>query len=209
MKNTNTWLVSSILLLLAPVLASAEIHQCNGLWTNKPCEGTVGESISETQTKNRSAADAEKSQKGLWIHELDMKRLRAKKQYNISIDTQDTTLLCNTEKTSLLDCRKGITEKENLIEEKILTAKDLEIKRRESKAQAKKTPDPENNQTVVIQNWDERHRRRRDFRELEGTRTPPAVIKEVPDDIKYPSRLPPSSPTPAKAIKVEPKLYTH
>ncbi len=69
-----------LMFLLIPFLAKAEVYNCEGTWTNKPCSGKVDAVLEEARPKENADADPTLSQKRSMLHELKMKALEAKRR---------------------------------------------------------------------------------------------------------------------------------
>ncbi len=177
--------------------AYAELHQCDGTWTNKPCEGKIAESIKETSGRVRTAEEVELSQKELWLHDLEMGRLKARKEFGVKVSTLEAQTICNEKTTSLIDCRKAISAREDEIEKGVQAEKDRILKRKEIEERNKaELAAREANKVVVIQNNVEvRPRRHRDWNDSRpGSGTPPRFIPDPNDPFAAPT-VPPGSPT--------------
>jgi len=98
MRNllVKTFIISSFLVVLP---AQAELKNCNGVWTNKDCEGKTTREIKESTVKERDPAEVQNKEKKFWISDLELKALRAKKEHDIDIDTGDVEVLCQKPET--------------------------------------------------------------------------------------------------------------
>jgi hypothetical protein len=146
-----------VLLLVSPS-ARAELYECNGTWTNKPCSGKTQKTIDETKAQKRSPAEIEKSQKDLWLHDLETKRFNARRMHGIKIDTKDAAVICQSEKTTLLECRKAITTLEDKIEERVVAAQQLKLKKQEVESKKVEDNSSQVSRVTIIQNTIQRNR---------------------------------------------------
>ena len=106
------------LLILSPNLSSAEIYNCDGKWTNKPCDGSVSESIKEKTTDKAKADRKILSAKKSLLHELRMEAISAKRKYDVNVDLKKVEELCLKTETSVESCKKEIAATEDRITQK-------------------------------------------------------------------------------------------
>lgn len=95
-----------------PVPAPAQIFECDGQWTNKPCGGSVTKQLNEHPTQVQSPEETERSRRKLWLHELDMLSLKAKQKYGVVPVLSPIQDLCLEEYSTSEECRKAIADKE-------------------------------------------------------------------------------------------------
>jgi hypothetical protein len=169
-------LLFTITLLILPAIANAEIFDCQGRWTNRPCDSEPEKVLKETASKSQDAKDLDRSEKESLLHELKMQAIEARRKYNARFDVTAVEKICLKPQTSLRDCKQQVDTLSDRIQERTKTAalidaqekeialkeKDLELKRKEQ----------EDNKTVVI--IEDRtvivpRRRRPPIRPLSGT----------------------------------------
>ncbi len=136
--------------LLTPLSTLADLHECNGVWTNTPCQGEAQHTLAETTT-TPDPLRKELSERDLWLHDLEMRRLRAKREYNIDIDISEARALCQNIKTTAIQCKQTVTEKNVAIDGALSDAERLEQQKKDAEKKATSN-DPAT--VVVIQNND-------------------------------------------------------
>lgn len=80
----------------------ADLNNCNGTWTNKPCDGLSR--VPEEKKENTS--DPDKSKKESLLHDLRMLSLESRRDYEIRYDISLTERTCKY--TDLVECDKAI-----------------------------------------------------------------------------------------------------
>ena len=151
------------------VSAHAEMRECKGVWTNKPCEEAPQHALKESSSVE-SPLQREKSQRSLWLHDLEMKSIKAKREFKVDVDIGDVQVICHDLQISTAGCRKAIADKDALLEERITAAKTLALKKAQLEAQT--TPQQQPLQ-VIVQNNDHFPRR-------SPTPYPPPVLNPTP-----------------------------
>ena len=84
-----------VLLVVAVLLAqplAAELVNCDGVWTDKGCDGEVTESlpVSDPTEAAVKAQPELSSSTEIALHDLNMLRLRARREYEIEISSHDS-----------------------------------------------------------------------------------------------------------------------
>ena len=59
MRSYAIWYLCGLLLLASPNVVSAEIFQCDGKWTNKPCDGAIERTMHEHNDFEAQVAKAQ------------------------------------------------------------------------------------------------------------------------------------------------------
>jgi len=114
------------------------VVNCNGRWTNQPCDGGGGVPAN-TPTKASVLSPDEaraRSLKETLLHNLTMKNLEAKRKFDTDIDLTYSRDLCFNQGKSLEQCRDELEKMEAKLDRKINLA--AALKREEEK---KKTPE--------------------------------------------------------------------
>ena len=133
---------ASLLTLIVPALAHAQIYNCNGVVTNKPCENGVPV-MEEKAYQDPDPKVVAEARRSLWLENLDLARGRVSREFGVSIDITSTRDQCMT--SSLDECRRVINEKEKDINQLIIVAKN----KTESNKSSTSTDKNSANQTVV------------------------------------------------------------
>jgi hypothetical protein len=135
MKKCSVYFFS----LLIPTYCLAqgvEVHDCNGRWTNLPCDQAAAPANNKkVLTPDEARA---RSQKETLLHKLRMKSIEADRKYKIDLDMSVVESLCNNVTTSLEICRKESERLEEKLDRKINAA--ALLKQREEKIEKLKEP---------------------------------------------------------------------
>lgn len=136
--------------LLIPNLLVAEIYLCDGEWTNRNCDGDVAVSFEEAPYTPPSEERQLANDKELLVHDLNMKRVDANREYDLSLDISSERELCVQPETSVSACRKAILQKEIQIDERIIAQ--LKVQReKQEKRKARESEQPFN--VAVVKNY--------------------------------------------------------
>lgn len=93
------------LLAALPYVAQAELTRCDGVWTDRPCQGTPDAKLTAAPPKQaRSAAEVVNDDKQLVVHGLVADAFDARYSYGIDFSTRSVESQCALEKTSLETC---------------------------------------------------------------------------------------------------------
>jgi len=124
---------------------AVEIHECDGRWTNLPCD-KLAPLPANKKILTPEEAKA-RSQKESLLHRLRMKSIEANRKYDVDLDISSAEDLCNNSTTSLEICRREAERLDDKLDKKINTAALLKQKEEKLKEPAvAKVP----NQTTVI-----------------------------------------------------------
>ena len=145
-----------LLFFTAVFLASsvqAEMVKCNGIWTNRPCQG-----YSETKLQadevvppaNKAEATALSKKRSLF-HELTMKSIEARREYGVDLSLEDVESFCLRQKTSVDECREKTEKRADKIDGKLtqvalVRQKEENSKLKEENARLRQQP----NTAIVI-----------------------------------------------------------
>lgn len=139
-----------VALLCLSTICQAQIYNCDGTWTNKECSGKTSQ-IKETTKTPASTPSKDLAKKKTWINELDLLRLKAKREHQIQVSISAIEDICLTPSTTLADCSKTISDKEKQINELIIAKQNSEQKSKQKQSEEK----PSTNTTVTIYNNEE------------------------------------------------------
>ncbi|HQH26721.1 MAG TPA: hypothetical protein PLP17_04930 [Oligoflexia bacterium] len=115
----KTAFLSLIFILCFSAPASAQIFECDGRWTNRPCSGKVEGMVEEVKPEQAPVEDSGLSEKKALYHDLNMKTIEAKRRYNLRFDLAAVQQLCFQQQSTLDECRKEIQAMEDRIDAKI------------------------------------------------------------------------------------------
>lgn len=160
MKLISRILCVVLILLLSVAQAIGEIYNCNGVWTSAECEGGKVLSV-EDESRKTSMPDAleqkaavEMSQKKLLIHDLTMKSIKAKREFEIRFDASGVEAFCLQPETSLEDCQQRIEADSDRLENKTQSSATLKAQQEANQLQKEKNEraaKEEKSQVVVVQ----------------------------------------------------------
>ncbi len=159
MKTSALFLIIPAYFLVSAGTTSAQIVDCNGVLTNKPCiSGKV--LMEEKPYQPPTAAEAEQQRRQFLVDDLEYARLKAENDYQISVNVDAIKEICLS--GSMDDCLKGIQDKENEINR--LIASKIEKEKAEKKENENTSINQQPVQITIIQDhdgdyWHGRHRR--------------------------------------------------
>jgi hypothetical protein len=135
-----------ILVIIPFHLALADIYDCNGVLTNKPCDaGKLMVTEKPYQTPDPQMLEERKRQ--VWLQNLETARLKAKSDFDLSINIDLVRDVCKTEPIAV--CRDAIEKKEREINELLLNKLSIEEKKKLEEDRPK-TVDNSNKTAVTI-----------------------------------------------------------
>lgn len=161
-------------LLLSPLLATnvyAELSNCNGVWTNEPCDGKASSKLEEKDFTPQDPQKRLQSKKQQILHDLRMKELNAERAYKVDVAIDAAETSCNNPATTLEDCQEKVSELRDKIDQGILAAKELSIKEKKleaEKAEAKAKAE-NNTTTIIIRERRHHHRYDEEYQQIPGT----------------------------------------
>lgn len=112
----------TLAIFFAPRVVAAQIHLCKGEWTNKPCEGVSQKTLDEVSQGADDQQRALLSEKRSLIHELTMKVLKARDDFNLTFDIADVEDLCFKRQSSIDECRDKVNQSDDRLDKKISDA---------------------------------------------------------------------------------------
>lgn len=105
-----------------PLAASADIHNCNGTWTNQPCTSEATQTIKEHSATSTQLSASEISEKRSIFHELSMLEAKARKDFHIKVDISEAAKLCLDSKGGIEECRTVSSKLDDKITERMKDA---------------------------------------------------------------------------------------
>lgn len=94
--------------VFGPSLVQAQIYNCDGKWTNKPCSGEVEGSFDEVVREPVSETELLQRQKLSMLHDLRMDAIEAERNYDIEVDLTQAERICSERETGEEECRESI-----------------------------------------------------------------------------------------------------
>ncbi|MCB0359558.1 MAG: hypothetical protein KDD44_07970, partial [Bdellovibrionales bacterium] len=128
-------------------------------------EGSATTVLDEQPSVPRSPTDVQQSKVDLWLHDLEMLRLQAKREYDISVNTDAIGTLCRNGTYSLAECQQAIAAKEQDLNELIVSHKKLKQQSTAQKPNAPAQRQPATTSVTIIERAHgryPRHHRRSD-----------------------------------------------
>ena len=138
----------------------AEMNDCGGVWTNKPCSDR--EAVQTTEYDEEKAAETKEqalllSKKRSLFHELTMKSIRAKRDYKVEYDLNEVEKYCFDQATSLDDCKARIKTTQVELESEIGRAATIvqqekanQLREEANRLQRERNEIEANNATVIV-----------------------------------------------------------
>jgi hypothetical protein len=184
-----------IALGVLPAICSAQILNCDGVITNKPCQG--GQAVFEEKPYQApSPQELEQQKRESWVRDLETARLKVKREHGLDVDVTLTIDLCRT--GSLEDCRKAIQQKEHEINQLLIAKISTEQKKSEQQTEGQ---EPQNVAITIIQD-------NSDYYNLSGRRqrTHQPVLSPEPTlpSIRTPAVAPPLPRKRPQGYKISP-----
>jgi hypothetical protein len=168
----------------APSLA--QLHECKGTWTNKPC-GELNKTTEKTSFK-----DPDQSKKDTLVHDLRMLAIKAKREHDIRYDLTVTEENCK--KFNLEQCDLAVKSTQKDLQKLITEAQDVKAsqERNELIKQANKIRQERNEieaskpSVVIQQNTILVPRRRPGWRRTFKGASSSDQSSSLPTDVKLP-----------------------
>ena len=132
----------------------AQVSQCGGTWTNKACAVEGSPVLEKRPVKERTQAERDLDKKKLWIHDLEMQALKAKRVTGVEVKSAPARDLCLKPDTSLLECLEAISRFQEMIIE-LLAKKSNVTEATQGKNQpssSQQTTIEQNNTVVIVDN---------------------------------------------------------
>ena len=124
--------VFALMVLATP--AAAEVFECNGTWTTKPCEGSPTRTVASPSSA-REVDDPDRGQKSSMFHDLTMKSIRARESYGFKVELLVAEKNCIRERGPLEQCAEAIRFVEEELDRKIQAAELLKTQQQAVKVQ--------------------------------------------------------------------------
>lgn len=140
-------LISSI-----PSSAKTELVNCNGKWTNGPCEEGSAKTLPEKASSANDSPDRN-DMRSLYT-DLDLRNFRAKREFGIEISLEDARISCLSNKATLDECRK-VTSAQNEKLDLLIAKAALSAPAAAEVTPQQQPSSKDQNQVVIINNNDD------------------------------------------------------
>ncbi|MCB0324802.1 MAG: hypothetical protein KDD69_14565, partial [Bdellovibrionales bacterium] len=120
-KPTMHWRQAPLLLLFCcalPKLAEAEVSNCDGRWTNRPCEGTVSATLEEVERAPLDPASARRRRKQSLLHDLRMAAIEAERSHGVVVALGPAEARCSDQATTIEQCQEAVQAVEQQLAER-------------------------------------------------------------------------------------------
>ncbi len=139
------------LLQLPNSSAHAEIHLCEGIWKNTPCNSTTTKSFPEkAYSSEEEQKKLEKRKLESALHDLRMHKARAKREHKVDVYIDDVLGECKDPSTNDIQCQKLIAKKYIQITELVQKSKALITNNKDQKRTKKEKEKEDKNTTVIV-----------------------------------------------------------
>lgn len=108
-----------IVSLLIVSLAHAEIYNCDGKWTNKPCEGTATKVLKEKPLSADALNKPDLDQKIAQLAKFKRFNIEGEEKHGVFVDYPPIEEFCLKEETTLVDCAEKLDKAERALSNKI------------------------------------------------------------------------------------------
>ncbi len=156
MKFRKSKLLLVLAALAVPQFSSevrAELKECNGVWTNGDCEGGAAKTLKDHVPV--APDDPALSEKRSMIHELTMKTIRAREDFDLRFDIKGVEQFCLKTPSSADDCREKIASAEKDLDKRVSRESKIQteakrLKLEEEKEKIAKTEREANATSVTV-----------------------------------------------------------
>ena len=155
-KYLKSILIFANICCIPLVVSAAEVHECDGVWTNETCNGSISKEFSVSRSAEPSPERKELNQRKLWLHDLEMLRLKAKRDFGLSASIEHVRGQCLDLKVEAEVCTKLVAEREKEIQNLIIARQAADAE----KEKAEKTSSDDSQKVVIIDNRGDEWNRR-------------------------------------------------
>lgn len=118
-------------MILIAIPVSAEVYECDGKWTNKPCQGSITRSLEESgSTVAVDPAVKLVREKTSLLHDVRMKVIGARNDFDLRYDIEPVETFCLKTNSTLEQCREKITKAEEDLERRLANVSAAAAQRR-------------------------------------------------------------------------------
>lgn len=127
-----------------PISAPAEIESCNGVWTNRGCESPAEPHKPALSVEPPAEPDdRDRSEMRRLYHDLDMRRLEARRKFNVQLEIGQALERCIGARAALEACRETTALLEEKLTQRIADAQLLQEQKRTNELLSRKSEDDE------------------------------------------------------------------
>lgn len=119
-----------ITLLFCAGTANAEIYNCDGKWTNKPCKGEATQVLKESISTGSVSQKSELDQKIEELAKFKRFNKEGEEKYGIFVDFPPIEKFCLDKEITIDDCRNKLSRAKIALEGKIREKKNVEASKR-------------------------------------------------------------------------------
>ncbi len=138
----------SIVFIFSAVPCLADLYNCKGTWTNKPCDGS-----NKIPEKKETPDNKDKSKKESILHDLRMLVIKAKREHDIRYNIEVIEDLCKN--SNLEDCDKSVKTAQKELQTQVTDADEAKERnaliREANKLKKERNRIEENKPPVIIQ----------------------------------------------------------
>ena len=151
MKRAAAFL--SVLLVSIASSARADIQRCGDIWTNRGCSvdasaDSSADTISERPANQLTESERAMSKKRFVFNDLDLRRLKAAREYSFTFNVLSAQEACLSEHTSLEDCQRAVSQADEQLDKRIALA----LETRKIAEQTKQSDRPAQTTVTVVEN---------------------------------------------------------
>ncbi len=119
--------------MMSPPTAAAQLYECDGTWTNKPCKGTVAETLDAAT--GAPSNDPGRGEKRSLLHDFTMKTIKAREDYGIRVDLSPAEKACVKDPVPVEDCRRTISVMQEQLDQDVQAASVIKAREKANKLQ--------------------------------------------------------------------------
>ena len=140
--------ICSFIFIFSAADSFADLYNCNGTWTNRPCN-----SSSKIPEKEDTPKNKDKSKKESILHDLRMLVIKAKREHDIRYNIDVIEDLCKT--SNLEECDKSVKTAQKELQAQVTDADEAKERnaliREANKLKKERNKIEENKPPVIIQ----------------------------------------------------------
>jgi len=127
---------STLLIVLSLLFATesvADLVECDGVWTNEPCEGQALSVIDEEPGRELTPEERRKKDIDYLLRNLSSTRYRAEREIGVPINTAVARSACEAENATVDLCRETVAKRVAEIERMLMSHLQAQEKREEER----------------------------------------------------------------------------
>lgn len=172
--------------------AIAQLQNCDGVWSNKPCDKVSTDKVSqykssqdiqEVPREGRASADTDPnlSKKQGLIHQLFKESSEARRKFGIQTDLSVARAICFDKSADLEVCNRTVSEVSDRLHDRMHQAEELALKKKELELKEKNQHQQDTTTNINVNNSTQIYsvRRPHDRREIPVERPSSGVSVEI------------------------------